>query len=79
MRARSVVRRRPSDRREIGSCASTMTTVLTKKTIPIAVSLTPASFFAYAGSSSKPDMPAKMSSVLSPITRMKAPFRTTSA
>jgi len=65
--------------REIGSCESTITTVLTKKTIPIAVSLTPASFFAYAGRSSKPAKPAKMRSAFSPITRMKAPLRSTSA
>ncbi len=47
--ASSGMRRRPSASRAIGSCASTITTVLTKKIQPIPRSETPASFFANAG------------------------------
>ncbi len=69
----------PSESFAIGSCASTITTVLTKKIVPIAFSDTPASFFANTGSSSKPDMPAKMKSVFSPTTARKARWRSTCA
>ena len=52
MTASAFIRRRPSRSREMGSCAMTITSVFTRKTIPIAVSVTPASFFANTGSSS---------------------------
>ena len=48
-----------------------MTTVFTKNTIPIWVSVTAASFFAYTGRSSKPEKPAKMNRALSPMTATK--------
>ena len=44
------MRRRPSSAFASGSCASTISTVLTKKTIPIPVSLTRACSFAKGGS-----------------------------
>ena len=56
----------------------TITTVLTKKTSPICVSDTPASFFAYTGRSSKPEKPAKMKSAFRPMTDAKARCRRTS-
>ena len=68
----------PSDSLAIGSCASTITTVLTKKIIPMALSETSTSFFANTGRSSKPDMPAKMNRVLSPTTATNGPCRNTS-
>ena len=48
-----------------GSCASTSTSVLTKKMTPIASSLTPAPFFAYTGmNSTSGTIPAAMNSML---------------
>jgi len=44
------IRRRPSSAFASGSCASTIRTVLTKKTIPIPASLTRACSFAKGGS-----------------------------
>ena len=40
------IRRRPDSACAIGSCASTITSVLAKNAIPIPSSLTPAKFFA---------------------------------
>ena len=58
--ASSGVRRRPSASRVVGSCSSTITIVLMKKSQPIPRSLTPASFLANAGRISSCAMPAPM-------------------
>ena len=72
------IRRRPRASRAIGSCVKTMTSVLTRNRSPIWVSSRPASFFAYTGSTSNPEKPAKMKSAFSAMTATNGRWRSTS-
>ena len=53
MNARAAMRRRPSSALASGSCASVITSELTRKMTPMPFSDTPASFLAKTGRSSK--------------------------
>ena len=71
MKASARIRLRPSRSFAIGSCRTTIRTVLTRKIRPIPFSLTLASFFANTGRSSKTAYPAETKTTLSATTPTK--------